>query len=242
MTATTTVPATTPATANTTPAATTPATPTAIDCTVSYIAKPADSRCKWWSVRIPAGYCRGIDLDNTSSLQPLGFLAKKADLELDDGEMIIDSEANHHAKPRGYTVQLLVVAGGELWGRTPSAVTKSLIKQRATPEQWQKLRRGSGDVAACLRLAMAIELFSPEQLRGVWREVANAKYGPEAQPEQAQPEAQPEQPAETPEAPANDDATATATADTGPTAADLAGEIDHTDATTASPDTTNAAN
>jgi hypothetical protein len=216
---------TTPATANATPATTTSATPTAIDCTVSYIAKPSDSRCKWWSVRIPAGYCRGIDLDNTSSLQPLGFLAKKADLELDDGEMIIDSEANHHAKRRGYTVQLLVVAGGELWGRTPSAVTKSLIKQHATPEQWQKLRRGSGDVAACLRLAMAIELFSPAQLRKVWRELASAKYGPEAQPEQA---------AETPEAPANNDATATA--DAGPTAADLAGEIDHASPDTASPD------
>jgi hypothetical protein len=224
---------TAPATTNATPATTTPATPTAIDCTVSYIAKPADSRCKWWSVRIPAGYCRGIDLDNTSSLQPLGFLAKKADLELDDGEMVIDSEANHHAKARGYTVQLLVVAGGELWGRTPSVVTKNLIKQHATPEQWQKLRRGSGDVAACLRLAMAIELFSAEQLRKVWREVANAKYGPEAQPE-----AQPKQAAETPEAPASDDATA----DAGPTAADLAGEIDHTDHTTASPDTTNATN
>jgi hypothetical protein len=225
-------------TANATPATTTPATPTAIDCTVSYIARPADSRCKWWSVRIPAGYCRGIDLDNTSGLRPLGFLAKRADLELDDGEMVIDSEANHHAKARGYTVQLLVVAGGELWGRTPSTVTKNLIKQHATPEQWQKLRRGSGDVAASLRLAMAIELFSPEQLRKVWRELANAKYGPEAQPEQA---------AETPEAPANDDATATA--DDGPTAADLAGEIDHAspdtanpDAITASPDTTNATN
>jgi hypothetical protein len=233
MTATTTVPATTPATANTTPA-------TAANCTVSYIARPADSRCKWWSVRIPAGYCRGINLDNTDSLKTLGFLFKKADLEFDEGEMIIDSEANHHTKPRGYTVQLLVVAGGELWGRIPSAATKSLIKQHATPEQWAKLRGGSGDVAACLRLAMAIELFSAEQLREVWWEVANAKYGPGAQPKQVQVEAQTEQ---APEAPANDDATAAA--DAGPTAADLAGEIDHAAPTTnpnANPDTTNAAN
>lgn len=144
--------------------------------TVSYTAKPIDSRCKWWSVRIPAGYTlrSTFALDDETSLRPLGFLKRGADLELEVGEAVIDSEAMHHVKHRGYMVSIgFVTRGGVEWAE-PTAATKAAIKAAATPEQWERLKRGSGDVAACLRLLMAVEMFTPEQLRQVSGTLADA--------------------------------------------------------------------
>jgi hypothetical protein len=45
--------------------------------------------------------------------------------------------------------------GAITWHR-PNASTKAAIKAWSSPEQWQALSRGSGDVAACLRLLRAI--------------------------------------------------------------------------------------
>lgn len=147
--------------------------------TVSYVAKPADSRCRWWSVRIPAGYTlrNTFSLDDEMSMRPLGFLKKGADLELEIGEAVIDSEAVHHAKARGYKVSIgIVTRAGIVWF-WPGSATKAAIKAAATPEQWEVLKRGSGDVAACLRLLMAVEMFSVDQLQQVNASLANALHG-----------------------------------------------------------------
>ena len=147
--------------------------------TISYTAKPVDDRCKWWSVRIPAGYTtrNTFALDDETSMRPLGFLRKGADLELEIGEAVIDSEAMHHRKHRGFTVSMaLATKRGTRWVN-PSAAIKAAIKSAATPEQWERLKRGSSDVAACLRVLMAIELFTAEQLRQVDTELADAIHG-----------------------------------------------------------------
>ncbi len=131
---------------------------------VTYIAEPQDSRCQWWSKRIPAGFFRNeIDLDDKQSLSRLPFLKNGADLELDPGEWIIDSEANHHRKMRGYRVCIGLVSTDKIMFRYPGIFVKSQIKLVATPDQWEWLKKGSGDVAACLRLAAAWENFNSKQ-------------------------------------------------------------------------------
>jgi len=125
--------------------------------TVSYVAAPCDSRCRWWSVRIPKDYDIG-DLNDKESLRPLGFLKSGADIELDEGDAILDSEAVHHSKNRGYVVKIAFVINGELKWFSVNMAVKERMKEWATPEQWAILKDGSGDVAACLRVFMARQM------------------------------------------------------------------------------------
>jgi hypothetical protein len=129
--------------------------------TVSYIANPRDSRCLWWSVHIPRAFTLG-SLDNKTSLRELGYLKKGADIELEEGDAVLDSEENHHRKARGYTVKIGIVIAGTLRWFQPGEKTKANIKAFASPEQWSTLKLGSGDVAACLRLLVACRMgFGP---------------------------------------------------------------------------------
>jgi len=125
--------------------------------TLSYIANPSDSRCKWWSVKIPAAFAIA-DLNDKTSLRALGFLRRGGDIELEEGDAVLDSEEMHHCKYLGYRVLIGIAAGGELRWIRPNAVIKNAIKQWATPERWERLRRGNGDVAACLRFFMAWQM------------------------------------------------------------------------------------
>lgn len=126
--------------------------------TVSYVAKPSDYRCRWWSVRIPSDY--QIDgLDNKTNLVPLGFLRPGEDIELDEDEAVLDCEQRHRHKPRlGWVVRIGIVQDGVLVWYQPDVGVKMGIKAWASEEQWQILKRGSGDVAACLRLLLAIRM------------------------------------------------------------------------------------
>lgn len=146
--------------------------------TVSYTANPVDSRCQWWAVKIPAGFVQRIDLGDTASMRPLGFLKKGADLELEEGESVLSSEALHHRKARGFQVELRTVISGSLRVLRPDADMKARIKAAATPDQWAKLKAGSGDVAACLRALMALEMFDEAQFRIAFPKTAEVKYGP----------------------------------------------------------------
>ena len=140
------------------------------NATYSYVAKPADSRCKWWCKVIPAAVAATLDLTDRTSLHALEFVKKNADLELNEGDFVLDSEELHHRKSRGYRTvigQVVRNPDGVLalhapgWGaegeamRTPDMECKQAIKAAATREQWSQLSQGTGDVAACLRWAKA---------------------------------------------------------------------------------------
>ena len=112
--------------------------------TVSYIAKPQDSRCSWWSMQLPA------DLELNGDRIKAPYLRTGADLELAEGDMLIDSEAMHHRKNRGYAVSLGVCLGGAVKWLNPTAETKAYIKAHGG----QDLMRESGDVAAVIRAAV----------------------------------------------------------------------------------------
>jgi hypothetical protein len=112
--------------------------------TVSYIAKPTDDRCAWWSVQLPA------DIELSSARIPAHYLRKGEDLELKSGDMLVDSEANHHRKNRGYRVALGVCVDGEVKFLSPNASKKAFIKANGGKD----LMHESGDVAGCVRMAV----------------------------------------------------------------------------------------
>ena len=113
--------------------------------TVTHIAKPADSRCKWWQAEL-----RDLSPLDLIEKKELDYYKRGQDLELAEGVFLIDSEANHHRHSRGYTVLLGVVLGDSVKWLSPSAKIKQLIKS----EGYQDLMLGSGDVVACYRIAL----------------------------------------------------------------------------------------
>lgn len=112
--------------------------------TVTYIAKPQDSRCAWWSMMLPA------DLELSANKIPAPYLKNGADLELEYGAMLIDSEAKHHSKNRGYDVVLVVAFEEEVLFIAPTASRKKYIKEH----DGQDLMHESGDVAGVVRMAV----------------------------------------------------------------------------------------
>jgi hypothetical protein len=115
-----------------------------IQPTITYIAKPEDSRCSWWCVQVPEDQ----QLDGTRI--NASFLKRGADLELKSGDMLIDSEANHYRKNRGYRIVLVVCGGEKVQYLRPTAHTKAFIKAHGG----QDLMRESGDVNGCIRMAV----------------------------------------------------------------------------------------
>jgi hypothetical protein len=115
--------------------------------TVTHIAKPIDSRCQWWQAEITPA-C--LDVKFLEEKAPFKYFKKDSDLELAPGTLLIDSEQTHHRKMRGYTVNLgLVFEDGVKWLK-PKLEHKKYIKELGH----QDLMKGSGDVAATLRIAI----------------------------------------------------------------------------------------
>jgi len=112
--------------------------------TVPYTAKPSDSRCSWWCVQVPEDQ----ELDGTRLSAP--YLKRGADLELKAGDMLIDSEANHHRKNRGYTTVLGVCDGEQMQFIKPTAEIKRYIKLHGG----QDLMHETGDINAVIRMAV----------------------------------------------------------------------------------------
>ena len=123
---------------------------TTLEKTVTYIARPQDSRCRWWSAIIEPSMLEPRYLEERA---PFEYLKKGMDLELAEGVYLIDSEENHHRKQRGYTVLLGRVFEGKVHWIAPDLRRKVYIKENGG----QDLMKGSGDVTAILRMAMWIE-------------------------------------------------------------------------------------
>ena len=90
------------------------------------------------------------DIELSGEKIPAPYLRKGADLELKQGDMLIDCEALHHRKNRGYNVVLGVCVDGKVKFITPSAIKKAFIKANGGKD----LMHESGDVAGCVRMAV----------------------------------------------------------------------------------------
>ena len=114
--------------------------------TITYIAKPMDSRCAWGSIILPDGdLTRGL-----TGRIAAPFLRRGADLELPPGTMLIDSEAVHHRRDRGYRVTLGIALDDTVTWMAPTLARKLWIKTHGGSD----LMIGSGDVAGAIRMAI----------------------------------------------------------------------------------------
>lgn len=116
--------------------------------TLTYIAKPDDSRCKWFSAMIPTD----LKPENLGFRVAFNYFRRNADLELSEGDMIIDWEELHHVKKRGSVTSLGFVIDGEIDFITPTLERKQIIKK----EGHKDLMMGSGDIDGVLRMAIFI--------------------------------------------------------------------------------------
>lgn len=123
--------------------------------TITYVANPIDSRCQWFSAIIEPKF---LDPKYLVERTPFTYLRRGQDLELEPGTFILNSEAVHHRKRRGFVVHLGVAIHDQVIWIQPTMDIKMLIKQ----EGHKDLMKGCGDVAACIR--MAIYLSRQESL------------------------------------------------------------------------------
>lgn len=123
--------------------------------TYSFVAKPMDSRCRWWCKVLSHEQLHEIDLrmiEGASDI-PGRYLRSGDDLELDPGDVVVHGEARHHRKMRGWGYQIGVVkpdASGIAWRTVEVANDKREMKAA----DFQVV--GSGPVAGALRLAQFV--------------------------------------------------------------------------------------
>jgi len=127
---------------------------------VEYIAEPRDKRCQYWAKL----YRAGDRLPETGNVEggaslPGKFLRKGADVELYEGDAIIEAEANHHRKLRGWVVRCFVVRNGALVRLPTDTSAKSAIKAANLDSEIKRgLLSGSGTVAAAVRALHCVRL------------------------------------------------------------------------------------
>lgn len=114
--------------------------------TITHIAQPSDSRCQWWQ----GEFLNDLDVKHLEEKSPIKMFKRGADLELTPGTMLIDSEALHHRHNRGFAVNFGLVTNDRVKWVVPNMKMKMLIKEKGHKD----LMKGSGDVAACVRIAL----------------------------------------------------------------------------------------
>lgn len=117
------------------------------ETTITHIAKPEDSRCAWYQGQFK-GEINIVALDGGKT--EIKYFNKGDDLELEEGDLLIDSEAIHHRQSRGYNVNLGVVTKDKIIWIEPTMAHKMMIKE----EGHKDLMKGSGQKLAVIRLAI----------------------------------------------------------------------------------------
>lgn len=119
---------------------------------------PRDSRCRHWTKVIRADRPLPVPSAVAGADSIPGPYARDGLDELLPGDIIIDGEANHHRRfDRGWTYQVraLTPSGRDTGWVVPSGEIKAALKAAGLPVP---LLPGSGEVAACVRIAHAIRL------------------------------------------------------------------------------------
>ncbi len=124
----------------------------------SVIIGPADSRCRYWAKTFRSDDPLPLPSLVNGANDLLGKYAQHGEEELTAGDVLFEGEANHHRKNRGWTYWLTVVApNGELL-RFISGNFGELKAQMKAQGMSPDLLKGSGDIAAMVRIAHAIRI------------------------------------------------------------------------------------
>lgn len=120
----------------------------------TYVCNPKDSRCRYWAKVIRATDALPLPACIAgASAVPGPYIRKGDDVELFEGDWILEGEENHHRKQRGWTYTLRSLAirkgDGELAACTFDFGVESRAAIRAAGAK--DLLGGSGDVAAMIR-------------------------------------------------------------------------------------------
>lgn len=121
---------------------------------VSVQIKPEDSRCRYWAkiIRKDAALPLPSTVEGANDI-PAPY-SRKGDEELFEGDVMIEGEEMHHRKARGWTYAITFIgADGEARRVRPGSEIKATLKANGLEPA---LLAGSGDVAACIRIAHAI--------------------------------------------------------------------------------------
>jgi len=117
---------------------------------------PRDSRCRYWAKIVRAGQPLPTPASVGGAASIPGAYLRNGEEELFPGDVLIEGEEMHHRKARGWTYRTAhVTAAGELVYTTPSAEIKAAMKAAGLPAE---LLPGSGDLAACVRIAHGLRL------------------------------------------------------------------------------------
>lgn len=117
----------------------------------TYIARPRDPKCRFWS---KVFLIEETPLPGLAQDIPGPYLTKGADVEIFHGMVIFEGEEVHHSKKRGWCYRFGVLSReGEIVWREPEASRiKMLLREaRAKGLNTTYLFDGSGDIAAMCR-------------------------------------------------------------------------------------------
>lgn len=119
---------------------------------MEYIARPSDSRCKFWSkvVRATDSLPPPSSVDGAGSI-PGPYLRTGADVELEDGDFVFEGEEVSHRKSRGWVYNFGIVLGGQI--RWISDDERAQAKDLWRLVGRRDMTAGSGEHAAMVRAA-----------------------------------------------------------------------------------------
>lgn len=120
---------------------------------VSIKVKPVDHRCKFWAKIIRAGVELPLPQNVASANDIPGRYLKLGDEEMEEGDIIMEGESNHHTKNRGMSYNIGAVIDGKLRYFPHDSGAKAAMKAHGMPVE---LLKGAGDVAAMVRTAHGI--------------------------------------------------------------------------------------
>lgn len=132
----------------------TPVPPESRAATVAVLAAPLDRACGYWSKVIRAhdpiplpSHCNFAD-----DIRPYPYLQRNELVYLSAGDVLLEGEAVHKSKKRGWLYWLTIVADGEALVIKPNSSIKKHLRASGLPHE---IMSGSGKIAAILRVAHA---------------------------------------------------------------------------------------
>lgn len=117
--------------------------------------RPQDHRCKYWAKVFRAHSPLPMPLNVIGAADLAVPYSRQGEEEIFVNDILIEGEANHHRKLRGWTYRITFInpIDGEKACFSPSAEIKQELKSKGLPAE---LLAGSGDLAACVRIAHAV--------------------------------------------------------------------------------------
>lgn len=120
----------------------------------SVVCNPRNEKCRYWAKVIRAGQPIPLPEEVTGANDVPGpYIRKGDDVEIFEGDFLLEGEENHHTKKRGWTYDLryLTISTEGKLRVLGSSWTNSDVKQSCRLAGRKDLLGGSGDVAAMIR-------------------------------------------------------------------------------------------